>query len=349
MDWGYINARMRGMKSRLLDHRALDTLILQPDLDSVISELEKTPYHDDIVEARGKFTGISCIENALRNNFIKTFRKVLSFAKKEEAEQYIRIFLHRWDVQNIKTILRGKNIHVTNEEILECLVPVGELDEAALTELVRQQDARAVVDLLATWRISWAKPLTSAFPEFVRTGDLGRLECNLDRYYYEDALVAVQGPDPNKGMIRRILATEIDIVNIKTVLRMIRDHVDPGEAAQFIIEGGIEFDRKKLSRFLSLQTLEDALDAMSVSRYSFLSSISDEAVKTQKISVIEKELERFLVKQGTRSFSGDPLSVASLIGYFWAKYNEITNIRVISRCKTADFPVENLREELVYV
>ena len=48
-------------------------------------------------------------------------------------------------------------------------------------------------------------------------------------------------------------------------------------------------------------------------------------------------------------FVGDPLSVASLIGYFWAKYNEITNIRVISRCKTADFPVENLKEELVYV
>jgi V/A-type H+-transporting ATPase subunit C len=49
------------------------------------------------------------------------------------------------------------------------------------------------------------------------------------------------------------------------------------------------------------------------------------------------------------TFLFDPLSVASLIGYFWAKYNEITNIRIISRCKTADFPVENLKEELVYV
>ena len=72
-------------------------------------------------------------------------------------------------------------------------------------------------------------------------------------------------------------------------------------------------------------------------------------MRAQKISVIEKELERYLVRQGTRSFTADPLSVASLIGYFWAKYNEITNIRVISRCKTADFPVEHLREELIYV
>ena len=239
MDWGYINARMRGMKSRLLDHRTLDNLILQPDLDSLIGELEKTPYRDDIIEARGRYTGISCIEYALRKNFVRTFRKILAFAGKEEAEQFIRIFLHRWDVQNIKTILRGKNIHVTNEEILDCLVPVGELDEVTLTELVRQQDPKAVIDLLGTWRIPWAKPLTTAFPEFARSGDLGILECALDRYYYGEALRAVKAPDANHTMIRNILSIEIDVVNIKTVLRMIRDHVDPEEAKKFLLAGGL--------------------------------------------------------------------------------------------------------------
>ena len=61
------------MKSRLLDHRTLDNLILQPDLDSLIGELEKTPYRDDIIKARGRYTGISCIEYALRKNFVRTF------------------------------------------------------------------------------------------------------------------------------------------------------------------------------------------------------------------------------------------------------------------------------------
>ena len=164
MDWGYINARMRGMKSRLLDHHTLDTLILQPDLDSLVSEIEKTAYREDLVEARGRYSGMPAIEHALRNNFVRTFRKVLGFSKEKEAEKYISIFLHRWDVQNIKTVLRGKNIHVTSEEILDCLVPAGELDEATLTELVRQPDMKAVIDLLATWRIPYATPLTTAFP-----------------------------------------------------------------------------------------------------------------------------------------------------------------------------------------
>ena len=118
MDYGYINARMRGMKSRLLSHRALDDLILKPDLESLIADLENTPYREDIIEAKGRSSGILCIETALRQNFIKTFRKIQDLARQEEeAKQYIVIFLHRWDVQNIKTILRGKNIHATAEEI----------------------------------------------------------------------------------------------------------------------------------------------------------------------------------------------------------------------------------------
>jgi V/A-type H+-transporting ATPase subunit C len=349
MDWGYINARMRGMKSRLLDHHTLDTLILQPDLESLVSELEKTPYREDIVEAKGRYAGMPAIEHALRNNFVRTFRKILDFAKKEEAEQYIRIFLHRWDIQNIKTILRGKNIHVTSDEILDCIVPAGEMDEATLTELVRQQDTKAVIDLLATWRIPYAKPLTTAFPEFVRSGDLGMLECALDRFYYADALLAVAATGSNNAIIRHVLALEIDVVNIKTVLRMVRDRVDPEEAKKFLIGGGLELDEKKLSRLLTLPLIEDVVAALAQTRYRFLSVVPAEVLQAKKISVIEKDLERFLVQQGTKSFLGDPLSVASLIGYFWAKYNEITNIRIISRCKTADFPVEHLREELIYV
>jgi V/A-type H+/Na+-transporting ATPase subunit C len=349
MDWGYINARMRGMKSRLLDHHTLDNLILQPDLESLTGELEKTPYHDDIVEARGKYSGMPAIEHALRNNFVRTFRKILDFARKEEAEEYISIFLHRWDVQNIKTILRGKNIHVTSEEILDCLVPAGELDEATLTELVRQQDTKAVIDLLATWRLPWAKPLTTGFPEFARSGDLAMLECALDRFYYEDALLAVKAPGSNNAMIRIILSLEIDVVNIKTVLRMIRDRVEPEEAKKFLLAGGQEFDLKKLGRLLTLPTIDAVLAELAQTRYRFLAGTPEPSIRDQKISVIEKELERYLVLQGTKSFTGDPLSVASLIGYFWAKYNEITNIRVISRYKTADFPVENLKEELIYV
>jgi V/A-type H+-transporting ATPase subunit C len=350
MDYGYINARIRGMKSRLLSHRALDDLILKPDLESLISDLENSPYRDDIIAAKGKFSGILCIEYALRQNFTRTFRKIQDFARQEtEAEQYIRIFLHRWDIQNIKTILRGKNIHATADEIAGCLEPAGELDEATFRELLKQPDVRAVIDLLATWRVRYARPLTESFPEFAKTKDLAVLECALDRFYYADALAAVKAPGYNNTLIRDLLSIEIDVVNLRTVLRMVRDHADPDDAKKYLLAGGKEFDEKKLLGFLAFTSIEEVIKALRTTRYGFLGGITESVMRTQKISAIEKELERFLIRKGVGAFLLEPLSVASVIGYFWAKYNEITNIRIISRCKTADFPVEHLKEELVYV
>ena len=106
-----------------------------------------------------------------------------------------------------------------------------------LKELLKQPDVRAVIDLLATWRIRYAKPLTESFPEFAKTKDLAVLECALDRYYYADALAAVKAPTYNNDLIRDLLSLEIDVVNLRTVLRMVRDHVDPADAERYLIGG----------------------------------------------------------------------------------------------------------------
>ncbi len=43
MDYGYVNARIRGMKSRLLDRHTLEDLIFQPDLILLFPVLKKHP------------------------------------------------------------------------------------------------------------------------------------------------------------------------------------------------------------------------------------------------------------------------------------------------------------------
>ena len=225
----------------------------------------------------------------------------------------------------------------------------GELDEVTLNELVRQPDVRAVIDLLATWEIGYAKPLTEKFPDYFEKNDLALLECALDKYYYEDALDSVKTRSYNTLLIRNILATEIDVVNLRTILRMIRDHVDSEEAREFLIDGGKELPPEKLNHFITLHTIEEVIRELEQTPYRFLADVPEIAIRTQKISVLEKQLEKFLTKKGVSAFSGDPLSIASVIGYFWAKYNEITNIRIISRCKTVDLPDEQLKEELLYV
>lgn len=247
MEYDYVNARIKGMKSRLLQPSVFETLILKPDVDAILAELGNTAYKEEIEKASVRYYGIVCIEVALRKDFTHAFRKILGFVQGENAEKYIKILLNRWDVQNIKTILRGKNIHVTSDEIIECLVPAGQLDDITLVELIKQPDIRGVIDLLATWGIEFAKPLTRNFKEFTEKRDLAILEYAIDRFYYENALDTlgketwVEGSYDDR-IIRDMITTEIDVTNIKNVLRIIRDKIEIDEAGRFLIDGGARLD-----------------------------------------------------------------------------------------------------------
>ncbi|MDD1719585.1 MAG: V-type ATPase subunit, partial [Methanoregulaceae archaeon] len=349
VEYDYVNARIKGMKSRLLDIPVFESLILKPDVESVIAELENTPYKEEIERATVQYTGIKCIEVALRKDFTNAFRTILRLMKGDESEVYIKILLSRWDIQNIKTVLRGKNIHMTSAEIIDCLVPAGQLDDTTLIELIKQPDIKAVIDLLATWGIDYAKPLTGNFKIYSEKRDLSVLEYAIDRFYFENALKEVKGEGYDDSVIRDMIMAEIDVTNIKNVLRIIRDKIEVEEAQSCLIEGGITLDIEKLLTMLKSGTLEGAIKHLESTPYNFLSKIPEEVFKSQKISIFEKELEKYLVKRGISRFLGDPLSIAIAVGYVWAKYNEITNIRIIARCKTADVPEKEIRGELIYV
>jgi V/A-type H+-transporting ATPase subunit C len=349
VEYGYANARLRAMKSRLFERNELEELAAKLDVDSIINQLRETPYREDIEDASVRHSGKACVEDALRRNLGKTFRLILSFVKGEDAQTLMQIFLNKWDIQNIKTILRGKNIHEVADEIAESLTPAGALDDATLIELVRQPDVKAVIDLLATWGIEYSRPLTQHFAEYSKRKDLVVLEYALDKFYYENALDVVAGESYDERIIREMLTAEIDVTNIKSILRIIRDKVEPEDAHYYFIRGGKELNTDKLSALSATRTIDGVIKQLTGTSYDFLAKVPDEYVKMEKISAFEKELDSFLLHKALRLFAADPLSIALAIGYLWAKFNEIANIRIITMCKTEYVPEKELMEELVFV
>jgi V/A-type H+-transporting ATPase subunit C len=345
----YTNARIRAMKSRLLDRKELEELAGKLDVESVINQLEETPYRGDIEDASVQYTGLACVEGALRRSLSNSFRLILSFVKGEDAQTLMQIFLNKWDIQNIKTILRGKNIHESANEIIESLAPAGALDDATLIELTKQQDVKAVIDLLATWGSEYSRPLTQHFKEFSESNDLVVLEYALDKFYYDNALDVVAGDEYDEGIIRGMLTREIDVINIKSVLRIIRDKAEPEDVQYYFISGGKELDINKLSALSATRTIDGVIKQLTGTSYNVLAKVPDEYVKIEKISAFEKELDTFLLHKALSLFTGDPLSIALAVGYLWAKLNEIANIRIIAMCKTEYVPEKELMEELVFV
>ena len=138
-DYSYINARIRGMKGRLFKASEYEELFIMHDLSSVILFLSNSTYSRFILGAEK--AGINEIEEALGGDLSDTLRKIYNIAE-GDIKRLLEILLGRWDVYNIKTILRGRHINRTSEDIMPLLIATGALSESLLKELCLQEDIK---------------------------------------------------------------------------------------------------------------------------------------------------------------------------------------------------------------
>lgn len=348
-DYGYSNARIRGMRSRLLDKAFLDGLIATPDVQRLIQELSETEYGPDLEDSLIHGRDAAAIDEALKNNMVRTFRKVLGFLN-EEAQYLVTTLLGRWDVFNIKTILRGKHMHLTAEEIAEGLLPAGQLSLIDLEALAMQDDVRAVVDTAVTWGLPYGMALREGYTEFLKSGELADIELAVDRYYTRWASQRLMRRGTNSRLAKRILAIQVDIANLVMVFRLQKADLETVNVAGFFLAGGADIKPELYLELAKMSDIDEVLDRLRGTPYG--KALDDAAMKyleENSIAVFERALEDYLMRKALMLGTGDPLGVGVCIAYLWGKQNEITNLRIIVKGKAVGMPVERVRGELILV
>lgn len=232
-DFGYSNARVRAMNGELLSVDLYEQLIKAEDVAAALDVLEGTPYEPEIRQSVIRTGDTGVLDQAIKQNLVKTFQKILGFVD-GEAKELIEILLGRWDLYNLKTIIRGKRWRLSQSEILNSLIPAGQFDDILLGDLARQGDVNLVIDLLATWDHPYARPLRRAYARYLKYQNLAILEVALDKAYYERAFDKTKKRTQNNQLVREILATSVDVTNIITLLRV--QEIDFTTEAERILE-----------------------------------------------------------------------------------------------------------------
>ena len=349
VDFSYPNARIRAMRSHLFDHDFYHKLLEIEETPGLISAFQQTIYQSNIEEGTLKYPGTLGVEEAFRKNITETFTKILNMVD-GQVKELVEVLLGRWDVHSLKTILRGKNVGASTEEIIDSLIPAGQLSEIFLTELAKQPDIKAVIDLLVMARTPYAKPLSNAFPHYAQTKNLVRLELALDEFFYSYALERTSVRLFDAQLVHQVLKREIDVINVMTILRMVQQKVKEQDKVLFFIEGGKYIDRELFVDLVENQDVEGVIHKLEKTPYgAVLKEAQGKFMETGALSVIERSLEKLQVRQNTKLFRADPLSIALIIAYIWAKYNEIINLRIIVRGKALGMPSQKIKEDLVLV
>ncbi len=208
-----------------------------------------------------------------------------------------------------------------------------------------------MVDGLATLNIHYYRPLTTRISEYFNTRDLSILELELDKYFYSHALRKTKKGSINAKLVRDIIIAEIDVTNIITLLRIQDAELDEEEVKDLFIPGGREID---FGTFMSLSKLKDVEGVIENLKNTSYGKMLDKAIlkfmETGLISTLQRVLEEGLVHLTiVKIFKGDQLTIGITIGYIWAKWNEVVNLRIILRGKFMGMTNDIIRNSLIFV
>ena len=348
-DYGYCNARARGMRSRLFTRAFLDDLLEAQDVKRVIQMLQDTEYSVDIDAEIIHGKTFRSVDEALKRNMIRTFQKVIGFSN-EQAGLLLTTLLGRWDLFNLKTIIRGKHMGLSPDEIAVSLMPLASFTDVDLSVLTREPDVRAVIDTLVTWGVEYATPLRDAVVEYVKSQDLSVLELSLDRYYAISAEKRLRGRGQNYHVARRVLGAQIDSTNLLTVFRLLKADMQDIDPGRFFLSGGLDIDESQFRSLAAMSDVDEVLDRLKSTPYGKpLEGVVLTYIEEGSISVFERSLEEFVTRRAFAAGRGDPLGVGILIGYLWAKQSEVTNLRIIVKGISVGMPGDRMRKELIVV
>jgi len=322
------------MKTKLIPHEMYQRM-LGMDIPEITRYLEETQYKEEIDLMAKDHSGAELVEFATFANLAKTYRKLLDVSI-DEPQFLILEYLRRWDIWNIKTILRGKFYGASEEEITKYLVPAGELDMEFLEGLVKKERVEEVIS--AFDGTDYYEALAHYDGQM-----LSSVENALDKLYYFRMERAVGGTlSVGGGLLLKYVRKEIDVKNLVTLFRMNKAGIDASVIQDNLIPGGKLHE--ELSRMAG-QSYNEFVRGLE--GYPFWSAISDVAAEGGSVSRIEARLRAYLVRYAWALSNYHPLSILPVLGYIVSKDTEVSNIRKIVRGKEAGLPAELIEEQVV--
>ena len=340
----YVNARVRARRSALFadeDYRKL----VRMSTAEIARFMEESTYEEEINALGARHSGVDLVEYALNRNLAKHFDDLLRWSE-GALYDYIARYLRKFDVWNVKTVIRGLYSDAERTEVEDDLIRAGEFSERRVEDLLNAGSIEEVVEQLDD--TIFGDTLAEAFDVYEESGVLVPLENALDRAFYETLLSGLpDNPeiDSPTGLYVEFLETEVDFRNLRNALRLAHSgaDIDPSE---YFIEGGKLFDEQEIAQLST--NLDQLVSAVRESKYGDdLDQALSALEEADNLIDFERALDAALLEYADRLSNRYPLSVCPVLSYVLKKEREVDNIRAIARGREAGLGPDEVEQELV--
>lgn len=336
----YAATRAKMRRVQLLPDDAYARMVMMeiPDISRTLGE---GVYRKEMETLATRFRGVDLLEQATAANLARTCREVLGFCRGGLREQ-VASYLRRWDLWNVKTLLRGKFSGAPAEEVRANLVPAGELSAARMEEMLAAPSLAELVQGLSgtPYHEALARGLAESGDA---PKDLAPLENRLDRAYYE-GLLAGRPSTRADALFRDFVRLEVDVVNLRTLLRLKADGQPADKVIELLLPGGKHLKPPLLRSLAEAPAAEIPGLLRGTPLAPALAPLEQDPGATSRAL---RALEKWHLSRARAFAHAYPLSALPVLDLLLRKKNEVDNLRIIARGKEAGMGEEEIREQLV--
>lgn len=340
----HFNARVRGMKSGLLPASTLDEMLTSGDLNRMTDTLLDSAYRHELAESLTRRSGADAIEEAVSRNLVAVFHN-LTLRAQGEQKDLVKLFLARWDLAAVKSLLRARHRNLNAAEAEASLLPGPGIPVALLHDLAASDSVEALVQGLTAWNLKLCGSLRHALPAYRENGDAVVFEEALDRRYFVQScqeLDALDSPDATR--LRDLMSLEIDRINLRTLFQQIVSESGQGTPDAYLSKGSLPV--QLLQEMAATNSQAGVIELLASTRYQSLAEQLYQLMQTKRFSPVERYLERLMMHEVLAMARQDVFGIGVVMDFAWKKYNEVVNLRLIARGLAGQLPAGRVREEL---
>ncbi len=359
--YAYVYARVRARMGDLLSDKDWRALV-DARKDDFITLLMESPYKACITKLNMTEVNAQMIEGALKQELMDQYLMVIRSTEGSLRDFIIEVF-RRFEEMNVKAVIRAKaagiSFTTTAGTGATTLFPVDSFfkrHESIRMSPKMLDEADSLDTLIKRLEEPYRSVLENAMQEYRSSGRLWVLENALDKELFASIWSKREHlRKRDRETVSKVIGTELDIVNLMTMLRCKDEGITVEEMERYFIPYPCYYafnpDDDAVRNALMADTLTSTIQLLPESPYkAVLSDVIPEYEEQKHKSLIPFELAlmRYFTRWVKKVLSGYPVDMGTVLGYLYVKELEIKALCTIAVCKENELPSEET-EKLVVV
>lgn len=321
----YLDTRVSLFASRLWPDAALDALISVSD-DAMVDALNRGGLPQmaaGYAPASRQQEDARSLEQRLIAQILDETR-VMNRPLTGAARSFLTFWTARFEISNVKTLLRSKMTGERPAAALARLTPMGAFGRLDNQDLAHAEDVGELLRRLEAG--PYAGIVRHARRAFELSQDPFTLDAALDRGYYEGLILRAQPLENQVGTpFRSLMANLIDRINLVWLLRYRFNYkLPPAQVYYLLVESHYSLSGRTLQELAALDSLEAVLAALPAALQARLSGVTT-------IPGVFARMEHAAAEQALRVLRSSVPAIARAFAYLIQRERDLRAIRAVLR------------------